>query len=63
MEELKEIIKNSGLKATFIAEKLGLSRSAYYNKIDGKTKFNAVEISSLKEILNLSLEQVDRIFL
>lgn len=63
MEELKEIIKNSGFKVVYIAAQLNISPVTLYNKLNGKQQFNAVEISELKSLLHLSLEQVDRIFL
>lgn len=63
MNELKAIIKNSGFKVVYIAAQLNISPAAFYNKLNGKQQFNAVEISELKSLLHLSLEQVDRIFL
>lgn len=63
MKELRDIIKSKGITMTFIAKKLGISREALRRKLNGDTLFNAVEIKILKEILNLSLEQVERIFL
>lgn len=63
MDELKEIIDSKGIKLGFIAKELGITYQGLLNKLQCKTKFNAVEISILKDILNLSLEEIDRIFL
>ena len=51
---LQQKIKDSGLKMGFIAEKLGRSRQALSNKIQGKTEFLPSEIRILCELLHLS---------
>ena len=56
-------IKESGYRFGFIADKMNISRTALYNKINGKTEFYASEIQSLLEILNLELEEKEKIFL
>lgn len=50
---LKRLIKDSGLKISFIAEKLGISRTALYKKIEGLVPFNGPEIKIMCELLNL----------
>lgn len=60
---LKSIIADSGLKKTFIAEKLGLSYQGYLKKESGRSDFTAKEISILKERLKLSNKEVSEIFL
>lgn len=60
---LKSIIAASGLKKTFIAEKLGLSYQGYLKKETGKSDFTAKEISVLKDLLKLSNKEVSVIFL
>lgn len=55
-------IKESGYRFGFIADKMNISRTALYNKINGKTEFYASEIQSLSKILNLELEEKERIF-
>ena len=60
---LKSIIAASGLKKTFIADKLGLSYQGYLKKENGKSDFTAKEISILKDLLKLSNKEVSEIFL
>lgn len=61
-EALNKVIENSGLKLTFIARALKLSREGFYKKLNNKTEFKASEIVKMQEILNLSNEQRDKIF-
>lgn len=62
-EALNKVIENSGLKLTFIARALKLSREGFYKKLNNQTEFKASEIVKMQEILNLSNEQRDKIFL
>lgn len=55
-------IKSSGYRHGFLAEKLGLSRTGLYNKINNKSEFLASEIQTLSEILNLSPDERQAIF-
>lgn len=50
---LEKLIKDSGLKLSFIAEKLGVSRQALHRKIKGLVQFTGPEIKALCELLNL----------
>ena len=61
-EALNKVIENSGLKLTFIARALKLSREGFYKKLNNQTEFKASEIVKMQEILNLSNEQRDKIF-
>ena len=60
---LQQKIKDSGLKIGFIAEKLGRSRQALSDKIQGKTEFLPSEIRILCELLHLSDDDRRLIFL
>lgn len=60
---LQQKIKDSGLKMGFIAEKLGRSRQALSDKIQGKTEFLPSEIRILCELLHLSDNDRRLIFL
>ena len=62
-KELKSKIHDSGFKISFLADKCGLSRNGLSLKINGKYEFNAVEIKTLKELLDLTPEEVDYLFL
>lgn len=59
---IKNAISDSGLKLSFIAMKLGISREGFYNKVNGKTEFNVSEINKFCEILNLKDPERDAIF-
>lgn len=61
--KLKSIIESSGLKKTFIADKLGISYQGYLKKENGKSEFLANEISIMKDLLRLSNKEVSEIFL
>ena len=61
-EALNKVIENSGLKLTFIARALKLSREGFYKKLNNQTEFKASEIVKMQEILNLSNEQRDKNF-
>lgn len=60
---LQQKIKDSGLKMGFIAEKLGRSRQALSDKIQGKTEFLPSEIRILCELLHLSDDDRRLVFL
>lgn len=62
-EKLKEIILNQGMRNTYLADKCGISRTAYYKKLNGKTVWTAPEIAVMKRELHLTLSQVNDIFL
>lgn len=59
---LNEEITKSGLKISFIAEKIGLSREGFYKKLNNETEFKASEIVLMQKILGLSNEKRDTIF-
>ena len=62
LEKLCKEIDNSGLKKSFIAQKLNLSRQGFANKLNGERPFNAGEIQELSQILSLSIRKRDEIF-
>lgn len=62
-KKLKDSIDSSGLKKVFIAEKLGLSYQGYLKKENGQSEFTGKEITTLRELLNLSNKEVAQIFL
>ncbi len=61
-QHLEERINSLGLKKKFIAEKLGITEKAFYNKVTNKSKFRAAEVIALKVILHLNDEEADNIF-
>ena len=61
-EGLMEAIKNSGLKMEFVAKKGGMSRTAFWRKMNGVSEFTLSEIQTLAQLLGLSPEQIQDIF-
>lgn len=50
---LEKLIEDSGLKMSFIAEKMGITRQALYRKIKGLVQFTGPEIKIMCELLHL----------
>lgn len=60
---LEELILKSGLKKSYIAKELGLSRQGFKNKADNKNSFTATEISILCRLLKITkLTDKEQIF-
>ena len=60
---LKDYIRKSGLKLTYIAERLGVSRYTLYRKINGLMDFTQHEITAMCELLGIKdLETKEAIF-
>lgn len=58
-----EKLKASGLKKTFIAEKLGITPQGLYLKIKNVNDFTSTEIQILTQLLRItSLKERDRLF-
>ena len=60
-ELLDEYIAKSGLKITFIAEKLGITVQSFGQKRNNVSSFKAAEIYVLCDLLNIK-EDRDKIF-
>lgn len=62
-ELLEKKITDSGLKKTFIADKLGITRQALFLKINNVTEFMSSEVQGLCELLGItSLKEKESIF-
>ena len=62
-ERLERIIKGSGYKYSFIAEKIGISYQALRNKLDNKSEFLPTEIEALCKLLGITeLKEKNDIF-
>lgn len=62
-KELSRLIKESGLKKGFIAQKLGITTYGFQKKIENRNHFKAYEIKILCDILKItSLREKERIF-
>ena len=60
--KLREVIQESGIKVSALADKIGISRQSLHMKLDGERNFNQGEIMALKTYLHLSDEQFMEIF-
>lgn len=63
LELLEEYIANSGLKIGFIVKKLGITRQAFNYKRRGITPFKAAEVYVLCDLLHITDEDREKIFL
>lgn len=62
-ELLKEYIKNSGLKLSYIAQEMKISRAALHRKINNLSSFNQYEMEVLCKILDVkTLKEKEAIF-
>lgn len=61
-ELLLSKIECSMIPKSCIAEALGITRQAFYKKLDGKREFKNSEMKKLAEILHLSSKDRDDIF-
>ncbi len=60
---LNQLIRESGLKRSYIAKRLGISTTTLSYKINNRSDFNAREIDILRKLLGFkSLEQCFAIF-
>lgn len=53
-EKLDEYIKNSGLRTSYITDKLGISREAFYQKKRGNISFRVSEVYVLCDLLKIT---------
>ncbi len=62
-ELLKEYIEKSGLKLTYIAEKMEISRAGLWKKINNLSSFDQYEIEKMCNILQIkTLRDKEAIF-
>lgn len=60
---LKDKIDKSGLKISFIADFIGISRQLLWKKVNNLTPFNQYEIDKMCEVLRItSLKEKEAIF-
>lgn len=60
---LENKIQESGLKKTYIADCLGLSRTSFYKKLNNESEFTASQIGKLCKILAITrLTEKETIF-
>ena len=61
-EKLISTIDDSGIKRSFIAMKMGITKRTFYNKLNGASEWTAKEIELFCKTLGLSKRQRDDIF-
>lgn len=61
-KELKAQMVRKGFKVDLLAEQIGISRSAFYRKMNGSSEFDRDEISKLSDLLELEPKDVYNIF-
>lgn len=61
-ELLQEKLDSSGISITFIADKMGISRGTFYNRMENGD-YKASEILLLSDILQLNNDEREEIFL
>ena len=62
IERLISKIDEINIPISSIAEKLGISRQAFYNRINGKCEFKISEVEKVCEILRLTSDERSNIF-
>ena len=60
---LDEVIAAKGMKYSFLAQALGLSNYGFSKKRYGLSEFTASEVAKLSQVLGLSRDMRDKIFL
>ena len=61
-ELLRSYIRDSGVKVSFLADKIGISRQALHSKVNGLRPFTQAEIMALKIALHMDDDVFMRIF-
>lgn len=59
---LEEYIKASGYRREYISKFLGLSRASFIYRMKGKVDFTITDVNKLRILLNLSDEDIIKIF-
>lgn len=59
---LEYVVARAGYSATAMAKHLGISRTAYYNKLSGYTPLNLNDLCVLISACSLTMDEVKDIF-
>ncbi len=59
---LRQKIDESGYKLQFVARKLGITYQGFLKKLNGDTEFKISEVQALRSLLDLTDDEVDKIF-
>lgn len=60
--KLKQKIKEKGLKFGYLAQLLGISENTFTKKMKGIVDFKATELKILRDVLELTNEELDSVF-
>jgi transcriptional regulator with XRE-family HTH domain len=60
--EFKAILVRTGITAEKLAESIGLSQQSLSYKVNNRREFTATEINAISKVLNLTLEEKEKIF-
>lgn len=59
---LADKIQQSGLKKSYIADKIGVSKSTFYAQMQGKTEFRMSQVATISQLLGLDEANITAIF-
>lgn len=58
LNNLNQLINNSGMKRTYIAKTLNIKYDTFRRKLNGESDFKVSELITLCEILNINILEV-----
>lgn len=61
-KRIKVLMINKGIKRSYMAKMLKISYNTLTNKLNGKSEFSAIQMSMIKELLNLDEELSINVF-
>lgn len=56
--KIKETIKNKGLKTAFVIDKAGISKSHFYEIMNGNTEPSIIAAYKIAKVLNVPLKEI-----
>lgn len=61
-ELLKSEMVKRKINADILSDKLGINISTFYHKMNGESEFKRSELQIIRNVLNLSIDDIDAIF-
>lgn len=59
---LKQRIRDSGYKKSYIAERMGITIQSLNNKLEGRTAFTLPEVQKICQLLHIEVAEREKIF-
>ena len=59
---LRSVLVRNGDNVAALADKMGISTTALYRRFSGETDFDYKEIKAIKDIYDLTPDEIDAIF-